>query len=163
MEIIKHNNKECHLINEPAEDVDVDEHNIRDIADFCFTSPPYFKKEIYSEEETQSCNRYSDYDAWIRNFLYPMMKLNYDVAKIGGIVAINIEDVKIKGDLYELVTPTIEAGVNLGLSFIKKETFGLQPRTILKDGLKVVHEASENVLFFEKKKIEVDLDVMFSS
>lgn len=158
-ETLRCEGKECTLINEPAEDVNVDEHDIRSVADFCFTSPPYFKKEIYSDEETQSCNRYEDYEVWIKNFLYPMMQLNCDVAIGGGIVAINIEDVKIKGTLYSLVKPTIDAGIKAGLTFMKKEEFGLQSRTILKDGQKFVSEAFESVLFFEK--IESEWEIPF--
>jgi len=147
---LKNGDKTCKLINKPAEDVDVDEHNIRGVADFSFTSPPYFKKEIYSKEETQSCNRYSEYDAWINDFLTPMMKLNFDVVKKGGTTIINIEDVRIKGKLYPLVKPTIDAGVKAGFNYLRTERFGLQHRTRLKDGKKISVEAFESVIVFEK-------------
>ena len=151
---LKYGEKTCKLINKPAEDVVVDEHNIREVADFSFTSPPYFKKEIYSQEETQSCNRYSEYEAWLNDFLKPMMKLNFDVIKPGGTTIINIEDVKIKGKLYPLVQPTIEAGKEVGFNYEKTEKFGLQHRTMIKDGKKVSIEAFESVIIFHKPKGE---------
>lgn len=151
---LKNGDKTCKLINLPAEDVDVDKSNIRGVADFSFTSPPYFKKEIYSEEKTQSCHRHSEYEEWINDFLKPMMKLNYDVLKPGGTTIINIEDVKIKGKLYPLVHPTIEAGVEAGFDYEKTEKFGLQHRTMLKDGKKVSIEAFESVIIFHKPKVD---------
>ena len=147
---LKNNNKECQLINLPAEDVNVDEHKIKGVADFSFTSPPYFTKEIYSDEETQSCNRYSEYAHWMLNFLQPMMKLNYDVLKSGGKTIINIEDVKIKNKVYPLVEDTIEAGKDVGFEYIKTEVFELQNRTTMQDGIKVSVPAFERVIIFKK-------------
>ena len=144
------NNKECQLINLPAEDVNVDEHKIKGVADFSFTSPPYFTKEIYSDEETQSCNRYSEYAHWMLNFLQPMMKLNYDVLKSGGKTIINIEDVKIKNKVYPLVEDTMEAGKDVGFEYIKTEVFELQNRTTMQDGIKVSVPAFERVIIFKK-------------
>ncbi len=154
---LKNTNKECKLINLPAEDVDVDLHQIKNVADFSFTSPPYFKKEIYSDEETQSCNKYSEYDAWIKDFLYPMMQLNYDVLKNNGITIINIEDVNIKGVKYPLVQPTIDAGRSAGFTYLRTEKFGLQYRTMLKDGEKISVEAFESVLIFKKENQTLNL------
>ena len=159
---LQNSEKSMKLINLPAEDVDVDEHNIRNVADFSFTSPPYFKKEIYSKEDTQSCNRYSDYQAWIDDFLKPMMKLNFDVVKPGGMTIINIEDVKIKGVMYALVQPTITAGREAGFEFQRVEKFSLQHRTHLKDGKKVSIESSESVIIFTKA-IEVSKEENESS
>lgn len=151
---LKNGDKTCKLINLPAEDVNVDEHDIKGVADFSFTSPPYFKKEIYSEEKTQSCHRHSEYEGWVNDFLKPMMKLNYDVLKPGGTTIINIEDVKIKGKLYPLVTPTIEAGKEAGFDYDKIEKFGLANRTILVNGKKETREAFESVIIFHKPKSE---------
>lgn len=147
---LKNGDKSCKLINLPAEDVNVDTEDIRGVADFSFTSPPYFKKEIYSEEETQSCHRHSEYDDWINNFLKPMMKLNFDVVKSGGMTIINIEDVKVKGKLYPLVQPTIQAGKEVGFEYLRTERFGLQHRTMLVDGKKVIKEAFESVIVFNR-------------
>jgi DNA modification methylase len=147
---LKNEDKSIRLINLPAEDVDAEKCMIKNVADFSFTSPPYFKKEIYSFEDTQSCNRYEEYQDWIDNFLVPMLQLNFDVVKQGGTTIINIEDVKIKGKTYSLVQPTINAGLKAGFTFDKVEKFALQNRTFLKDGTKVSIESSESVIIFNK-------------
>lgn len=37
--------------------------------DFILTSPPFFDREIYTPEATQSIARYSDIETWQREFL----------------------------------------------------------------------------------------------
>lgn len=41
--------------------------------DFCFTSPPYFDTERYSQDEKQSFKKNSNYEEWKINFLYVML------------------------------------------------------------------------------------------
>lgn len=61
-------------------------------ADFMFTSPPYFNLEIYSEEESQSYNEYSEIDGWIEGFVRPTIRNIRRSLKKGGRCAINIAD-----------------------------------------------------------------------
>lgn len=42
--------------------------------DLVFTSPPYGRTEIYSDEPTQSCHRYPLVAAWTERFLRPIMQ-----------------------------------------------------------------------------------------
>lgn len=55
--------------NIPFEDAELSKHY-----DFALTSPPYYDTEIYSDEETNSCNRYKDYSEWETGFYLPMIK-----------------------------------------------------------------------------------------
>jgi hypothetical protein len=41
--------------------------------DFALTSPPYYDTEIYSHEETNSCNKYKDFNEWKDGFYIPMI------------------------------------------------------------------------------------------
>ena len=41
--------------------------------DICLTSPPYFNLEIYSDEDTQSINKYKTYDEWVNVFIKPII------------------------------------------------------------------------------------------
>lgn len=41
--------------------------------DFCFTSPPYFDTERYSDDKEQSYKTNSNYEEWRNNFLYVML------------------------------------------------------------------------------------------
>ena len=72
--------------NVPFEDSELEE----DSFDFCFTSPPYFNLEKYSEESTQSHIRYSSYEKWKYGFLYKMMEKIISYLKNGGEAVINM-------------------------------------------------------------------------
>lgn len=64
--------------------------------DIAFSSPPYFNVEVYSQEVTQSYNKYPEYNNWVKYFLRPTIHNCIDVLKPNGIYAINIfEDSKV--------------------------------------------------------------------
>jgi hypothetical protein len=42
--------------------------------DFALTSPPYYNTEEYSDEESNSLNRYKTFDEWSNKFYIPMIK-----------------------------------------------------------------------------------------
>ncbi len=62
--------------------------------DLCWTSPPYFSTEKYSNEETQSWKRYPDPDSWLNGFLGGTLDNCDYCLKQGGTLAINISNVK---------------------------------------------------------------------
>lgn len=62
--------------------------------DFCFTSPPYYDVEKYSDEPTQSYVKYDTYNKWLFGFLYKTIKHSYLSLKDGGYLAINIANTK---------------------------------------------------------------------
>ena len=82
--------KTVRMIHSPAEDADLGD----DTFDIVFTSPPYFDKEYYSKEETQSWKRYKTSDAWLSGFMYPVVKKVWDRLRPGGHLCINILDIK---------------------------------------------------------------------
>ena len=49
--------------------------------DLVFTSPPYFSKEQYSEDKTQSCIKFQKYDLWRDGFLYETLKTAVEYLK----------------------------------------------------------------------------------
>jgi len=55
--------------------------------DFCFTSPPYFDTEEYSDDESQSIFQYTSYGKWFKKFLLKSVK---EAIRISKKVAINI-------------------------------------------------------------------------
>jgi hypothetical protein len=73
------------IIESPAEDVEWVDGPI----DLCFTSPPYFNIEHYSDEPTQSCNRYRTSQEWVEGFFIPMLKLQYGALEPDAINALN--------------------------------------------------------------------------
>ena len=100
----------CNIINDCAEtylDLMADSS-----IDFCFTSPPYFNLEHYSDEKTQSYIKYSNYDEWVEKFLKKMMLGVYRVLKTGGIAAINIG----KCGNYDIPSDLVKIGKDIGFS-----------------------------------------------
>lgn len=105
----------------PAEDVPHE--LVAGRADFAFTSPPYFGKEQYSEDDTQSWKRYPTGKSWRDGFLERMLRLQFAALKPGCTAAVNIADVIIEQETYPLVEWTIEKGRDAGFQYIETEEF----------------------------------------
>ena len=61
------------LINKPVEEAL--DHELKDMTfDCCLTSPPYYDLEIYSDEDTQSINKFPSYELWLEKFIDPIIK-----------------------------------------------------------------------------------------
>ncbi|MEO2161508.1 MAG: ParB N-terminal domain-containing protein [bacterium] len=100
------------LINLPAEDVSAD---MVGAVDMAFTSPPYFSKEHYSDDDTQSWKRYGqDYSALVDGFLKPTFRLMFECLKPGGFCVFNIEDVTLNGKVVPLVESSEKAAFGAG-------------------------------------------------
>lgn len=61
---------------------------------FCFTSPPYFDTERYSDEETQSWRKYSSKDTWMDGFMRQTILNCHECLADDGVMAINIASVR---------------------------------------------------------------------
>jgi len=85
--------------------------------DLCFTSPPYFGKEVYSNEGTQSCNRYKEIEEWRKGFLESSFKIVLKKLKRGKYMLINIADVRIRGKVYPLEELTIDTAKKVGFNY----------------------------------------------
>ena len=138
---------EFELINLPAEDVDAS--TLANSCDFSFTSPPYFAKEIYSQDETQSWKRYSTGEAWRDNFLKKMLELTFIALKEDCFAIVNIADVKLKKKTYPLVEWTIELGKAVGFNYLETAQFPMMARFGKGMGDEV---AFEPVIIFKKEK-----------
>ena len=76
------------IYNIPFQDTNFDKEQF----DFIFSSPPFFKLEIYESSVTQSTFSYSDLNDWINNFLYVLIyKCNKYLEK-NGHFCIHISD-----------------------------------------------------------------------
>lgn len=73
-----------------------------DFYDFLFTSPPYFNKEIYSDEPTQSCNKFQEIDAWVNGFLQKSFDIAFRKLKKNTYMMINIADIKNGKEVIKL-------------------------------------------------------------
>jgi len=68
--------------------------------DLVFTSPPYFDREQYSEDEEQSYKLYPKYDSWRDGFLNPTLTNAYESLREDRYLLWNIADIKIGKDKY---------------------------------------------------------------
>jgi 16S rRNA G966 N2-methylase RsmD len=60
--------------------------------DVVLTSPPYFSKEIYSDDKSQCYNKFSTYNNWKKNWLTPVLEKSYDLLNENGCMAIFMSD-----------------------------------------------------------------------
>lgn len=66
--------------------------------DLIFTSPPFFKLEIYNSESSQSTAKFNDVTSWFCNMLIVWLIKAWNKLEIGGHMVINLEDtISIKG------------------------------------------------------------------
>lgn len=124
------------LINEPAEDVARNlEYGRLDLVsllkercDFAFTSPPYFIKEVYSDEPTQSSVRYPEAESWRTGFLEPTMRLQYAALKKGAHSIMNVNNIKLGSAEYPIVDWTREAAEKAGFTYERVEHYTMNRR-----------------------------------
>ena len=62
--------------------------------DIALTSPPYYNTEHYSDEETNSLNRYKTYESWVEGFYKPLILNTVKRVKKDGVFILNIGDRK---------------------------------------------------------------------
>ena len=79
--------KDTKFLCSPSEEVEYTNVN----ADLVFTAPPYIDWD-YSEDDTQSFNRYFSKDQWLKEYLYPSLQKAWAVLNPGGRMVICIED-----------------------------------------------------------------------
>ena len=108
--------------------------------DLSFTSPPYFNREQYSQDENQSFIAYGEYDDWRDNFLRPTLTTIYNYMKNDRYILWNIADIKIgKDTYYSLEQDSIDILEELGceykgrLKMLMTRMVGLDPT---KSGIK---------------------------
>jgi hypothetical protein len=108
--------------------------------DISFTSPPYFNREQYSQDENQSFKAYGEYEDWRDNFLKPTLTTIYEYLKNDRYILWNIADIKIgKSIYYPLEQDSIDILNELGceykgkLKMLMTRMVGLDPS---KSGIK---------------------------
>lgn len=105
--------------------------------DVAFTSPPYFNREQYSDDETQSFKAYSEYEDWRDNFLRPTLQTCYDWLNSDRYLIWNIASIKIGKDVYyDLEQDSIDIAKSIGFEYTGKlkmamtRMLGLDPENL---------------------------------
>ena len=68
--------------------------------DMVFTSPPYFDREQYSDDDEQSFKAYPMYSDWRDNFLKPTLTNAYESLRNDRYILWNIADIKLLSDNF---------------------------------------------------------------
>jgi DUF3102 family protein len=126
----------------PAEDVRVEV--MRGRCDFALTSPPYFTKEHYSDEPTQSWKRYPTPESWREGFLRPMLRLQFAALKRGAVSVVNVDDVTIKNTVHAVAewTKALASDVGFELIAVEEMKFPITYRST---------DTSEPIFIFKKQ------------
>lgn len=83
--------------------------------DVVFTSPPYFFRELYSDDPEQSAKKFSTFEDWCEGFLNPTLETAAKWLKPGGILLWNIADIKVAGKYLPLEQRSIDYATAGGL------------------------------------------------
>jgi hypothetical protein len=102
------------ILNQGSEDFKP----FKNTLDLCFTSPPYYNLEKYSDEQTQSYIKFPTKKEWIEGFLEKTFENCYYGLKSDGYMLINIADLKNKNN-FNLETETIISAEKVGFKYIK--------------------------------------------
>jgi hypothetical protein len=99
--------------------------------DLCFTSPPYFDTEKYSDESTQSYIKYPTQDEWVNGFLRKTIENCYTGLKEGGYMLYNIANTP----KYKFIEEqTVKISKELG--FAQEDTLQLTLSSVMGAGYK---------------------------
>lgn len=134
------------LVRSAIEDADRDKFAGK--FDFAMTSPPYWVKEHYSDDDEQSFRRYPELRDWVQGFLLPCMQFTSAALKPSAYAVIVIADVKVRTSKAPLVELTKRAAFKSGLSFVGEEFYPIV-RRLGKGGIE--KPSSERVLLFRKE------------
>jgi hypothetical protein len=109
--------------------------------DLCFTSPPYFDCEKYSDEPTQSYIKYPTAHSWVNGFLRDTVTECHRVLKSESNLLLNIQNVKT---YPKLVDDVIEMVSGCGFKYVN--SWSLQLSNLTGSGFK-----GEPILIFKKR------------
>ena len=134
----------------------------------CLVSPPYFNREMYSEDDGQSFRKFKKYPLWRDGFLRPTIQNVEELLIPGARFYLNIADVKKGTKLLPLEDDSIKFGLEVG--FTLKNTYKMllqsppgkfpSKNTILLDD---INKKFEPIFIFEKKYNIEDVDPLLTS
>ena len=123
--------------------------------DLCFTSPPYFNTEQYSDESTQSFLKFPTANGWLNGFMGQTLNNCYHGLKRDGVLVLNVAGVQKYKNMAQDVCD---------LAASKGFVFRCERKYVLNSVSKGGRIGSEPVFFFSKDPTEdVDGERWFST
>lgn len=89
------------------------------LVDLVFTSPPYFAKEVYSNDPEQSCNKFSQYSAWRDGFLRPTLETAVKWLRSDRYLLWNIADARFGNEILPLEKDSKDILESLGMVYVE--------------------------------------------
>jgi hypothetical protein len=83
--------------------------------DLVFTSPPYFAKELYSDDPTQSATKFNTFDTWVDGFLRPTLETAVEWLAPNRYLLWNIADAKFGNEMLPLEKVSCDILESLGM------------------------------------------------
>jgi hypothetical protein len=120
---------------------------LKNSLDMCFTSPPYFDLEKYSDEPTQSYKKFNTKEAWVEGFLRPTFNNCHYGLKSDGVMLINIADPKGKQNI-NLESETVRVAEECGFRLVKTLKLALSNVNLRRKDVKFKYEP---IFLFIKK------------
>lgn len=85
--------------------------------DLVFTSPPYFAKELYSDDPTQSATKFNTFDTWVDGFLRPTLETAAAWLAPNRYLLWNIADAKFADQMLPLEKVSCDILESLGMKY----------------------------------------------
>lgn len=111
--------------------------------DFAFSCPPFFKRERYCSEETQSVEKFPNYEDWLEGYVRPTIKNCYSALKDNGIFGFDIVDYYHAGKKIPLIADWTRIAEEEGFYFRKSYP-------ILSSFRNISDKESEQIYIFTK-------------
>jgi hypothetical protein len=118
-----------HIFKEGSEEIGKhsDFQQYKGKTDLIFTSPPYFNREAYSEDENQSYKKYgSSYESWKEGFLRPTLTTCVEWLKEDRYLLWNVADVLVSGKYLPIEQDSIDILESLGMMYKYTLKMGLE-------------------------------------
>ena len=112
--------------------------------DFIFSCPPFFKKEIYSNQLTQSTNNYPIYQDWLEYYVRPTIKNCYLALKQDGVYGVDIVNYYYSGKKIELVKDWIKIAEEEGFIFRQSYQIKSNMRKQKKEDIEKIYIFTKN-------------------
>ncbi len=113
-----------------VENIPFEDASLNKSYDFTLTSPPYYDTEIYSDEITNSCNRYKTFEDWCQYFYAPMIKKTLQHVPTF-VINVGSRSYDLKSELLTIypdareISSKLSGGGGLGREQSGKESFYL--------------------------------------
>ena len=117
------------LFNCCSEDLQLPEGTV----DFAFSCPPFYAVEVYSDEPTQSINKFKTYNEWLDGYVKPTIKNIYKALKVGGKFGIDIFNFFYKAKKYPFVDDVIRIAKEEGFTYDKPYPIISRNRKLIND------------------------------